>query len=95
MAVIAARDMFRSDIVDRLREMAAQGADLAEMVAYVQRELGFSEAFIVPVLGYFCRAFALPLSEVLPLRKWWETRDDEEVAVLVGQIRNCSIGQHS
>jgi hypothetical protein len=39
--------------------MAAQGISLEKMVRSIQHELGFSEEFIVPVMGYFCRAFNL------------------------------------
>src|SRR5262249_32464227 len=89
MAVALEQHTFRQDVLQHLRTLAAQGAGLAEMVSYVQKELGFSHDFIVLVLGYFCHAFSLPLRTVLPLREWCETRDDREVAPLLERIRNA------
>jgi len=73
MAALADRTEFNRDILAQLRQMVGHAADLQQMVHYVQDELGFSREFIVPVIGYFCQAFRLPLREMLPLREWWES----------------------
>jgi hypothetical protein len=57
------------------------------MVAEVQTSLGFSPDFVVPVLGYFCKAFSLPLVDVVPLREWMETKDDRLVDKLMSRIK--------
>ena len=87
MAVSVQPSVFRSDILCGLQAMAKRGQSLNEMVGYIQKELGFSKEFIVPVLGYFCQAFSLPLKEVLPLREWVETHDDESIAPLLAHLR--------
>lgn len=94
MAVVLQEGTFRQDMLQKLRLMASQGVGLAEMVTYVQKELGFSRSFIVPVLGYFCQAFSLPLRVVLPLREWWETRNDDETAGLLAAIRGATDPRH-
>jgi uncharacterized membrane protein YvbJ len=57
------------------------------MVDFIQKSLGFSKSFVVPVLPYFCKAFSLPLREVLPLREWVGDRDDSQVENLLTKIR--------
>jgi hypothetical protein len=87
MALSVQPSVFRSDILRGLQTMAKRGRSLNEMVGYIQKELDFSEDFIVPVLGYFCQAFSLPLKEVLPLREWVGTHDDQSVAPLLAHLR--------
>jgi len=41
------------------------------------------------VLGCFCEAFHLPLVKMLPLREWWETRDDRIAVSLIALIQNA------
>jgi hypothetical protein len=84
---LAVTESLRQDIVDRLRAMAARRETVDEMVEYVQRELGFSKEFIVPVLPFFCRAFDLPLKEVLPLREWVANRSNEDATTLLSRIK--------
>src|SRR5438128_608257 len=88
MAVLQNEETTRSDVIDHLREMAARGVELPEMVRNVQRELGFPEGMIVPVMASFCRAFELPLGTVLPLREWPKNRDDPEMAPLLEHLRS-------
>jgi len=80
-------NVFRSDVLCGLQAMAKRGQSLNEMVGYIQRELGFSKDFVIPVLGYLCQAFSLPLKEVLPLREWVDTHDDQSVAPLLAHLR--------
>jgi len=87
MAASTATDTLDSALVNRLRELAAQGAGLDQMVSEVQTRLGFTPSFTVPILGYFCQAFSLPLIDVLPLREWVETKDDRQVEKLLTKIK--------
>jgi hypothetical protein len=88
MAILQNHEPTRSDVIDHLREMAAQGVGLTEMIRSVQKELGFTEEMIVPVIAHFCRAFELPLRTVLPLREWPSNRDDAEILPLLEHLKS-------
>ena len=90
MATLVESQPLNEEILAQLRQLAANGASLEQMVDYVQGSLGFSKSFTVPVLPYFCRAFELPLREVLPLREWIVDRDDREVEQLRTKLREFS-----
>jgi len=79
------------ELVAQLRQMASEGAPLERLVDHVQGSLGFAKSFTVPVFPYFCRAFKLPLREVLPLREWIVDRDDREVEDLRAKIREFHV----
>jgi hypothetical protein len=83
----------QNEIVDKLRELAGKRASLAAMVEFVKAELGHSEVYVVPLMSYFCRAFSLPLRDVLPLREWVNSRDDDSVATLLERIDSLGNGQ--
>lgn len=87
MAAVVKPEPLNAELVAQLCDLASAGASLEKMVHHVQERLGFSCAFVVPVLPYFCAAFSLPLREVLPLREWIEDRDDREVGHLLAKIR--------
>ena len=87
MATLIKSEPLKEEVIAQLRHLAFEDSSLGHMVDYVQESLGFSKSFTVPVLPYFCRAFALPLREVLPLREWITDRDDREVEGLVAKIR--------
>ena len=93
MAVESVELSLQSEIVDKLRELAAKRASLAAMVEFVKAELGHSEVYVIPLLAYFRRAFSLPLRDVLPLREWVDSRDDESVATLLARIESLGNGQ--
>jgi hypothetical protein len=86
MAVQTVEPSLQSGIVEKLREMAASRSSLGAMVEYVRTEIGPSDVYVVPLLSYFCRAFSLPLRDVLPLREWVELRDDQSIASLLAGI---------
>lgn len=69
----------REDVVRALRELAARGATVRELVREIQSRLGYVEDVIVPVLWYFTQAFAIPLKDVLPIREWMGTDRDDEI----------------
>jgi hypothetical protein len=87
MATLIESQPLNEELVAQLRQLASEGASLERMVDHVQGSLGFPKSFTVPVLPYFCRAFELPLREVLPLREWIVDRDDREVERLRAKIR--------
>jgi hypothetical protein len=95
MATLVTSDSPDMEIVTELRQLAFEGAELDQMVAHVQQRLGFSPDFIVPVFAYFCRAFSLPLIEVLPLREYSETRGVPELECLLIKIRQAARAAHS
>ena len=73
----------RADIIEALRELAEQGKGVRELVQCVQSELELKPDALLLVLWYFMKAFHLPLGEVLPIREWLGTGNDEEVDALV------------
>ena len=87
MAISLEPEVLRTDIIQGLQDMARRGESVSAMVSYIQVELGFDKNFIVPTLGYFCRAFCLSLKDVLPLREWVETHNDQDIASLLAQIK--------
>jgi hypothetical protein len=87
MATLIKSEPLNEELVAQLRQLASTGTSLEQMVDYVQGSLGFPKLLTVPVLPYFCRAFELPLIEVLPLREWIVDRDDREVEQLRAKIR--------
>jgi hypothetical protein len=73
----------RADIVEAMRELAEQGKGVRELVQYVQSRLRLRDEALLLVLWYFMKAFHLPLGEVLPIREWLGTDNDEEIDALV------------
>jgi hypothetical protein len=91
MATLIESQPLNEELVAQLRQMASEGASLEQMVDLVQGSLGFAKSFTIPVFPYFCRAFKLPLREVLPLREWVVDRDDREVENLRAKIRGFHV----
>jgi hypothetical protein len=92
MAAVVLPESLNREILAELRRMASQGAGLNDMVKNVQQRLGFAPDYIVPVFPYFCRAFSLPLVEVLPLREY-SNRDNPELQGLLDMIRNAAVSE--
>jgi len=80
------------EIVEELKAMARRRESLDEMIGYVQDRLGFTSDFVVPVMSYFCRAFSLPLRDILPLRELVQLHDDASIAKLLIRIREVDNG---
>jgi transposase-like protein len=91
MATSVTSDSLDMEIIAELRQLASKRAGLDHMVTRVQQRLGFSPEFIVPVFAYFCRAFSLPLVELLPLREYSDTRDVPELEDLLSKIRQAEL----
>ena len=91
MAALIKNEPLNEELVAELRKLASRGDSLEQMVDHVQGSLGFSKSFTVPVLPYFCRAFGLPLLDVLPLREWIVDRDDREVEQLRAKLREFRV----
>src|SRR5260370_41590087 len=81
----------RVDIVEAMRDLADQGKGVRELVQVVQSQLSLKHDVFLPVLWYFMKAFHLPLAEVLPIREWLGTdNNDEEIdAVILPAIRRA------
>ena len=92
MAAVVLPESLDREILAELRRMASQGAGLNDMVKNVQQRLGFAPDYIVPVFPYFCRAFSLPLVEVLPLREY-SNKDIPELQGLLDMIRNAAVSE--
>ena len=88
MAAAVMPELFDSEVIAELKQLALDGAGLNQMVKHVQQRLGFAPDFIVPVFPYFCRAFNLPLVEVLPLREYSKNRDVPALNGLLEKIRS-------
>jgi len=91
MAVQSVEPSLQGGVVEKLREMATNRVSIESMVEFVRASLGNSEVWIVPAMAYFCRAFSLPLREVLPLREWVESHDDESIATLLARIESFRV----
>ena len=91
MAAVVMPDALDREIVVQLRHLALEGAGLNQMVNHVQERLGFGSDFIVPVLPYFCRAFDLPLVEILPLREYSRNRDVPALQGVLDKIRKNAV----
>ena len=87
MAAVIMPESLDIEVVAELRQLALGNAGLNQMVRHVQQRLGFAPDFIVPVLPYFCKAFFLPLVEVLPLREYSKNRDVPALEGLLSKIR--------
>lgn len=92
MAAVVLPESLNREILAELRRLALQGAGLNDMVKHVQLRLGFAPDFIVPVFPYFCRAFSLPLVEVLPLREY-SNSDSPELQGLLNRIRTVATSE--
>src|SRR5579862_7027577 len=73
----------RQDVIDALRAMAGRRTTVRELVREVQTRLGFKSGALIPVLWYFTQTFGLPLQEVLPIREWLGTENDEDIDALI------------
>ena len=69
----------REEILDEMRALAQRGTTVRELVRLVQNRLGYNEAMYVPALAYLVKAFGLHLRDVLPIREWIGTDNDEEI----------------
>ena len=73
----------RADLEQKLRSMADGGATVRQLVETIQCQLDLNGDAVIPVLAYFVKAFRVPLLDVLPIREWLGTTNDEEINALV------------
>lgn|SRR5438270_4499385 len=73
----------RMDVIAAMRRLAKRGGKVRELVDCVQASLTGDQDTLLPVLWYFMKAFHLPLPEVLPIREWLGTTNDEEIDGLI------------
>jgi hypothetical protein len=73
----------REDVLQALRELAARGATVRELVHEILTRLGYKEDAVLPVLWYFTQAFRISLPDVLPIREWMGTDRDAEIDALI------------
>jgi hypothetical protein len=84
------QEELREDVVRTLREQAGRGGDVPDLVRTLRAEVGLADDALLPVLWYFMKAFSLPLGDVLPIREWFGTGDDEAVnAAVLPAIRQA------
>jgi len=95
VAVQSLETSLRNGVVERLQEMAADRRSLQSMVDFVKTEIGPSEVYVVPMMSYFCRAFSLPLRDILPLREWVDSHDNSSVSTLLSRIESFALEQRS
>ena len=76
---IAGNIAFSEEVIETMREMADRGCDVRSLTSYVQSSLNLDPTSHVVLLAYFCRAFSLPLPDVLPIREWVGSDQDEEI----------------
>ena len=87
----------RIEIIQGLRSLAERGADIPEIVAYLQDRLGLEKyTSLFPALAYFRAAFYLSLREALPLREWLAGKDRSEVdSILIPAMQRTKEQWHS
>jgi hypothetical protein len=90
MAAAVFPESLDGEVIAELRQLALEGAGLNQLVGHVQQRLRFDPEFIVPVFPYFCRAFGLPLVEILPLREYSKDRDIPELQGVLDKIRTAA-----
>jgi len=74
----------RVELIQELRALAERGADVPELVEFLQRRLELDDGnSLLPVLLYFRTAFDITLREALPLREWLGGRDRTEIDSLL------------
>jgi hypothetical protein len=69
----------RRDLIQRLRGMVFRGDTVPELAAEINGALSLPGTAAIPVLLYFAEAFDLSLKDVLPIREWIGTHNDEEI----------------
>jgi hypothetical protein len=69
----------RQDIIQELRTKAAKGSTVRELVGVIQSRLECGDQALLVVLWYFTAAFRVPLRQVLPIREWLGSNNDEEI----------------
>lgn len=79
----------RVELVQEMRARGDRGADVPELVEFLQQRLELDERnAVLPLLVYFRAAFDLTLREALPLREWLGGRDRSEIdAILIPAIQ--------
>jgi hypothetical protein len=84
----------RFDVIQELRAMASRGADVPELVQFLQRRLQLNGmGGIMATMVYFRAAFDLSLREVLPLREWLGGRDRSEIDSLLIPAMHRRLGE--
>ncbi len=71
------------ELLQELRHLAERGATVRELVTAIQSGLGLAPDALIPVLWYLTSAFNLSLREVLPVREWLGTDNDEEINAII------------
>jgi len=76
------------EIIAAVRESAAKGASIREMVAEIRSRLVGVDDPTFLVLWYLMKAFSLRLTEALPVRDWLAglTNDDEIDSLILPRI---------
>ncbi len=68
------------ELVQEMRARRDRGADVPELVEFLQQRLELDERnAVLPMIVYFRAAFDLTLREALPLREWLGGRDRSEI----------------
>lgn len=72
------------ELVQELRSRWDHGADVPELVDFLQNRLELDNRnAVLPTIVYFRAAFDLSLRETLPLREWLGGRDRSEIDSLL------------
>jgi hypothetical protein len=73
----------REDLLRDLRALAARSAPVRELVHLIQARLEYGPNVLIPVLFYLRQAFNLELIEILPIREWLGSDQDDEIDALI------------
>lgn len=68
------------ELVQEMRARGERGADVPELVEFLQQSLELDQRnAVLPTIVYFRAAFDLTLREALPLREWLSGKDRSEI----------------
>jgi hypothetical protein len=81
--MIEVDDPMRDNILSEMRDMVDGGTDVRGLTELLQQRLELKPDSVIPVMAYFCRAFCLPLYDILPIREWLGSDDDREINELI------------
>ena len=67
------------ELIVELRAKAANGAKVRELVETIQGRMTYPPNALIPILAYMVDAFKVSLLDVLPIREWLGSDEDEAI----------------
>ena len=81
---------YSREMIDAMRDTANRGGEIRAIANVIFERFPESNHPVVPVIAYFRRAFCLSLTDVMSLREWIGTDEDDEInAELLPKIQEA------